>query len=335
DALADVNSQDDAALMGDLILRLMLGFVQDADTQVHVSLAGGRKTMSAHALLALTLVGRPADEASHVLVSPVEFEDHPDFWHPDQGGLLNRKEELRHAPLPEPSLDPRRAAVTLVPTPTPLMRYEVKDLRALEQLRLKDVVDELNLAARLQASPRLRLDTARNAIDACGVERTLGAKLFAVYRLLAIAKKENWQGVGPDGEGPEHAGWLSVPQICVAQAPSGISIAELLLAFVREAVVAEGGDPQDHESVLEWETVTIEGRPGKKLDFAEAAIGSNTRLIDALKNAFGASAGAMLAPAIEKKRRWKSDRLNPDGSIRIEGATRFGLRLPGQAIEIV
>ena len=71
--LRDVSSEHDSAIMGDYILRLAWSAVRDPNSELHVSLAGGRKTMSAHALLASTLVGRAQDQASHVLVSPADF----------------------------------------------------------------------------------------------------------------------------------------------------------------------------------------------------------------------------------------------------------------------
>jgi CRISPR-associated protein (TIGR02584 family) len=165
-ALRDVNSERDAAIMGDLILQLTAQFVQDDETEVHMSLAGGRKTMSAHALLAMTLVARARDKSSHVLVSPTDFEDHPEFWHPDQGGTINPK---RRPGEPGPSafalpLDPKDAHVTLVPTPTPLMRFEVRKAETLEKLRLVDIVNQVNLAATLESDPHVRLVTASNTV---------------------------------------------------------------------------------------------------------------------------------------------------------------------------
>ncbi len=51
------------------------------DTALHVSLAGGRKTMSFYAGYALSLYGREQDRLSHVLVDPV-FQRNKDFFYP-------------------------------------------------------------------------------------------------------------------------------------------------------------------------------------------------------------------------------------------------------------
>jgi CRISPR-associated protein (TIGR02584 family) len=331
-ALNDVNSQDDAAIMGNLILRLMARFTHDPDTEIHISLAGGRKTMSAHALLALSLVGRARDEASHVLVSPVAFEDHPEFWHPEQGGFIHTKEDLRRSPLPAPTLDPKNAHVALVPTPAPLMRHEVKDAESLERLDLAEIVKLVNLAAVLRGNPHVRLDTKRNAIQVGGVERIFGPKLFAIYRLMAIACKEDWPGVGPDGYGKGAEGWLSVPYICVGLLPSRKRIEIVFLEYLRDAVRASGGDPADHESIHEWEDgVVIETAQSKKLANAQSTFGAKTRLEEVLKREFGGPAADIIGPATEYKRQQK---LLPGDSIKVDGSTRFGLNLPPRGIEI-
>lgn len=46
------------------------------------SLAGGRKTMSAHLMAAFSVYARPADTLVHVLVSPATFERDPAFFYP-------------------------------------------------------------------------------------------------------------------------------------------------------------------------------------------------------------------------------------------------------------
>ncbi|MGD1036626.1 MAG: CRISPR-associated ring nuclease Csm6 [Roseiarcus sp.] len=337
DALADVNSLDDAAAMGDAILRLMGEFTADPSTQVHLSLAGGRKTMSAHALLALTLLGRPSDEASHVLVGPPHlYEDHPEFWHPDQGGLIHAKEDLRKTPRPAPTLDPAGAKITLVPTPAPMLRDAIDErLVASGRLSLRAVVDELNLAARLREQPEIVVDARRNVLLANGVEARLSPKMFAQYRLLAEARSERWPGVAPGVDAL--AGWLSVPLLCVGATPDGARLDERLLRLLRQAVSAGGGDPDDNPSVRQWESVVIETDPKKKLAFAEAAIESLTRLRDAIDEAFPHAAARILEPghlAGAEGKRGPDKKFHPDGSIRCEGAGGFGLSLPPESIVI-
>lgn len=318
-ALRDINSESDAAAMGNLILRLMVGFVSDPEAELHVSLAGGRKTMSAHALMALGLVGRPRDEATHVLVSP-EFEDHPDFWHPDQeGGALNTKEDLRTSPRPSPSLSPTSAKVVLVRTPVPLMRYEVEHSEDLENLDLVDLVALANLASVLERNPHVFLDTRSNTISAGGVSRKLGAKLFAVYRLIATAKAGLWSGTGRDGCGPDDRGWLSFEQICTGTADGGKRIDLRFLEFLKDAITAESKDPDDDRTINEWiENCVKETRPSIKLKHVRNNLSPNLGNLDeAIRKSFGRAAASFLLPTGSKTR-----------------PVRFGLEIPPDRIKI-
>ena len=79
--LNDVNDEDDAMHMGEAIFSLV-NQAKQSQCDIHLSLAGGRKTMSAHALTALTLMGGTRDRASHTLI-PSAFENNSDFWHPN------------------------------------------------------------------------------------------------------------------------------------------------------------------------------------------------------------------------------------------------------------
>jgi CRISPR-associated protein (TIGR02584 family) len=54
---------------------------EDPDTEIHVSIAGGRKTMGYYLGYALSLYGRPQDRLSHVLVSD-PYETNRDFYYP-------------------------------------------------------------------------------------------------------------------------------------------------------------------------------------------------------------------------------------------------------------
>ena len=331
--LGDIRSEQDAAIMGDLILRLIAGFVKDERNEIHVSLAGGRKTMSAHALLAMTLVGRHKDKASHVLVSPEEFEDHPSFWHPDQGGLIPTKQTLHSSNNSAPALDPKNARILLIEAPTPLMRYSVKDARKLETLTLAQVVSELNLAAAAKIDPQIRFATRLNEIILNGVARKFTPKIFAIYRLIATAWQEQWPGVGPDGDGG--SGWLSVPLICVGHRPGGKTLETTLLTFISEAAAVDGHDPDDFESVVEWrERVVNEADPRKKRAHAQTAIGGLTRVIQALEDKFGLPVAAVIAPVVVDAHQARPIR---GGAISTEGATRFGLSrgIPRQAIKIL
>jgi CRISPR-associated protein (TIGR02584 family) len=79
--LADIRSPQENAAAADSITALMAQLTRDPQAQLHVSIAGGRKTMGFYLGYAFSLFARPQDELSHVLVSS-PFENHPDFFYP-------------------------------------------------------------------------------------------------------------------------------------------------------------------------------------------------------------------------------------------------------------
>ncbi|HRJ60915.1 MAG TPA: CRISPR-associated ring nuclease Csm6 [Azospirillaceae bacterium] len=302
--LQDVNNGEDAAHMGDLILRLMAGFARDDGSAVHVSLAGGRKTMSAHALLAMTLVGRPQDEASHVLVSPQDFEDHRDFWHPDQGGLIADKRNQNQ-------IDPRNAVVSLVTTPTPLMRYEAKKADRLEALRLADVVSDINAAAQFRLAPSLTLDPTRNTVAAGGRVVELSPKHFAIYRLYAAALKNGWRGVGDTDDCR-----LSNSAVANGVTPSGMLIRDVLTEYFGEAGDVRGRF-EDHVS---WKRdVLNKNNDADRTDGVKDKIGSNTKLNEELIKQFGITLGSLLKIHGDRKNFGINPNFIPPEAIKIVG----------------
>lgn len=80
-ALSDVRTDADNAAAADQIAALVQRFTSDADTALHVSIAGGRKTLGYFAGYALSLWGRPQDRLSHVLVNE-PYESSWDFFYP-------------------------------------------------------------------------------------------------------------------------------------------------------------------------------------------------------------------------------------------------------------
>jgi len=89
----------------------------DPESRLHVSIAGGRKTMGFYAGYALSLYGRPQDRLSHVLVSP-RYESHPDFFYPTPYS------RVIYTPGPDSRpLDTRQAEVTLAEIPFVSLRH--------------------------------------------------------------------------------------------------------------------------------------------------------------------------------------------------------------------
>jgi CRISPR-associated protein (TIGR02584 family) len=94
-ALSDIRAVDENDAVADYILEVVRTFVEDADTRVIASIAGGRKTMGTLLYACMTLIGRETDRLTHVLVSE-PFDDprlKPRFYFPDQPSKELRIEE--------------------------------------------------------------------------------------------------------------------------------------------------------------------------------------------------------------------------------------------------
>lgn len=77
----DIRTEAENAAAADAIAGQIRAFTADDKCALHVSIAGGRKTMSYFAGSALSLYGRSQDRLSHVLVSDA-FESHAQFFYP-------------------------------------------------------------------------------------------------------------------------------------------------------------------------------------------------------------------------------------------------------------
>jgi CRISPR-associated protein (TIGR02584 family) len=80
-ALRDILTAADNVAAANAAVALLRAFTADTEAALHVSIAGGRKTLGFFAGYALSLFGRPQDRMSHVLV-PEPFQSHPQFFFP-------------------------------------------------------------------------------------------------------------------------------------------------------------------------------------------------------------------------------------------------------------
>lgn len=79
--LDDIRTPADNMAIADAIVTRIAELSREESTELHVSLAGGRKSMGFFAGYALSLYGREHDRLSHVLVSQ-GFESNPEFFFP-------------------------------------------------------------------------------------------------------------------------------------------------------------------------------------------------------------------------------------------------------------
>ncbi len=86
--LEDILYPEEIGITADVAVNIIRKLCQDEDSCLHVSMTGGRKTLSFIMGYALSLFARPQDILSHVLV-PGGYEYEKDFFYPTQ-----RKQEL-------------------------------------------------------------------------------------------------------------------------------------------------------------------------------------------------------------------------------------------------
>jgi len=79
--LDDIRTLEQNTLAADFITETLRRLSQDPGNALHVSIAGGRKTMGYYLGYALSLYGRAQDRLSHVLVSD-PYETNRDFYYP-------------------------------------------------------------------------------------------------------------------------------------------------------------------------------------------------------------------------------------------------------------
>ncbi len=177
--LEDIRTPDDNERAADLITEKVRELTADPDSELHVSIAGGRKTMGYYLGYALSLFGRPQDRLSHVLVSE-PFESSWNFFYPTPG---SRVIETRDGNL----VDTRDARVWLAEIPFVSLRHVLDENLLHGRSRFSDAVAS---ARRALEPPRLILDQAGHRIRAAGRTFPLPPRELAFYSLFARHRLE-------------------------------------------------------------------------------------------------------------------------------------------------
>lgn len=173
-ALADIRSPEDNEVTADCITEWVRRLTDTPDSALHVSMAGGRKTMGYYAGYALSLFGRSQDRLSHVLISE-GYESLPDFYYPTPYPRIIHDRNQR-------ALDASRARVQLANIPFVRLR------QGLPQQLLdgkQGFSESIRLSQRAQGTPRLVIDLERQQLECKGVRVDLPPARFAFYCWVA------------------------------------------------------------------------------------------------------------------------------------------------------
>lgn len=212
--LADIRTPRDNEDAADLIVERIRALSADPDAALHVSIAGGRKTMGFFAGYALSLYGRRQDRLSHVLVSP-PFESHREFYYPPP---YSRVIHVNDRPY-----DARDARVTLAKIPFVRLREGLPE----------EILDGRTRFSEAVAGVQRALAPAELVIDLAGKRLRAGGRVVRLspVQLAFIAWFARHRSRGEP--------WLA----CPAEGAPEPGYADAFLSEYR-AVIGEMGDDE-------------------------------------------------------------------------------------------
>lgn len=168
--LNDIKTPENNEAAADFITRTVRNLTLDDDCALHVSIAGGRKTMGYYLGYALSLYGRKQDSLSHVLVT-TEYESLKDFFYPTPTSTIiydeRNKPEVMLAEIP---------FVRLIDGNVPLFLQQEK----------AGFSDSVRIAQALEDEPLLKIDVKagknrRLLVSAIELEVPITEVNFAFY----------------------------------------------------------------------------------------------------------------------------------------------------------
>ena len=184
--LDDIRTPADNTRAADTITEVVRELTRDTETALHVSIAGGRKTMGFYLGYALSLYGRTQDRLSHVLVSS-PYESHPQFFYP------TTTSQVIYTPPPQNRpYDTREATVTLAEIPFVRLREGFNPGLMEGTASFSEVVAE---AQRALPPLGLELDPRNCMVTAGGESFVMRPAHFAFYWMLAERARRGRPGV--------------------------------------------------------------------------------------------------------------------------------------------
>ncbi len=158
DMIEDLRTEADHEAAANRIFQVMAELTEDRESAIHVSIAGGRKSMGFYAGYALSLLGRDQDRLSHVLVPP-PFESHPDFFFP------TKTARVIYSPPPDSRpLDTSQAEVFCAEIPF----VRLRKFLPLNYARSFSFRDAVQAARSMLDAPDLAIDLPKRRLRAAG-----------------------------------------------------------------------------------------------------------------------------------------------------------------------
>jgi hypothetical protein len=168
--LDDIRTPEENEAAADFITQKVNELTRDDNSALHVSIAGGRKTMGYYLGYALSLYGRIQDRLSHVLVTD-RYESLPKFFYPTPNShvIYDRNEQ---------PLDTQLAEVILASIPFVRLRGGLPHFLLEGESSFND---SIRFARTVEADPLLEIDVAKGRLYANSIGVSLTPINFAFY----------------------------------------------------------------------------------------------------------------------------------------------------------
>lgn len=199
--MADIRTAEDNQFAADFITNQVRQLTSDPRSALHVSLAGGRKTMGFYAGYALSLFGREQDRLSHVL-APEEFESASEFFYPTRDRHVIEGKDKR-------PLDTSEASLMLADIPFVRLRHGLPEMLLNGATSYSMVV---NVANETIGPPELTIDLTGGQIQAAGKVISLPRASLALLSLFARRAMKGEAPLEAPSKYVKDANWKSLYQ---------------------------------------------------------------------------------------------------------------------------
>lgn len=186
-ALTDLKTPEDNENAANAICEIIRDFTLQDDVTLHVSIAGGRKTMGFYAGYALSLYGRAQDRMSHVLVEE-KFETARDFFYPTvQSSFVTDRFNKEW--------DAKDAQIWLAQIPFVRLKEAVKDKHQLKSNdSFSDVVSKINESFN-DVKLILDIDNRKVIVNDKFIISDLPPREFAMLHWFADLRQQRKDGI--------------------------------------------------------------------------------------------------------------------------------------------
>lgn len=285
--LEDIRTPDDNESAADFITEQVRILTADPDSALHVSIAGGRKTMGFYLGYALSLYGRKQDRLSHVLVS-APYESNQEFYYPTP----YRRVIYTAGPDSRP-LDTRDAKVSLAEIPFVSLRHGMPEQLLEGQASFSRAVKMANLEF---GPPELIVTIASGTITAGGEEIRLSPVDYVFYTWSVLRGKRGQEPLACPKDGVPEKGYAR----------------EFMRTY--HAVINEMDDDERTSAALE---------NGMDKNFFERR---KSTVNKRLKNCLGRAAEPYLIHRFGRRSHWRHGLKLESGSIRIYGGGKLAMK---------